>query len=163
MMRQKQIKFVVGSTLIVLAIGFLIGSSIDSTSKYFMTVEELDSQGASNYFGTGLKVKGNIVPGSIKRDPKNFLDVAFSIQENKSLLPVKYNGVTPDMFGDGREVVVEGTLDTSGTFHANTVLTSCPSKYEAEKEQGKTHPGGTLPNYDMEQKQELSPASLPKA
>ena len=45
------------------------------------------------------------------------------------------------MFADGREVVVEGTLGEDGVFHANTLLTSCPSKYEAEKEAGKMHPG----------------------
>ena len=38
-------------------------------------------------------------------------------------------------------MVVEGTLAKDGVFHASTLLTSCPSKYEAEKEAGKTHPG----------------------
>jgi cytochrome c-type biogenesis protein CcmE len=45
------------------------------------------------------------------------------------------------MFKDGQEVVVEGTLAQDGVFHANTLLTSCPSKYEAEREAGKSHPG----------------------
>jgi len=61
-------------------------------------------------------------------------------------LNVVYQGVTPDMFQDGGEVVVEGALDEQGVFHANTLLTSCPSKYEAEKEAGGMHPG-TLPGY----------------
>ncbi len=56
-------------------------------------------------------------------------------------MKVTYQGVTPDMFAEGREVVVEGTLGKDGVFHANTLLTSCPSKYEAEKEAGKMHPG----------------------
>lgn len=139
-MQNKKIKFAIGSFLIVGAIGFLITSSISSTSKFYFTVDELV---ASNQVspGTGLKVKGNVVQGSIARNPEDYLDVAFSIEFKNAKLPVRYNGVTPDMFKDGNEVVVEGTMDRQGVFHANTLMTSCPSKYEAEKEAGKSHPG----------------------
>ena len=139
-MKHKKIKFVVGSVLIVLAVAYLITTSISTTSKFFLTVDELTMAG-TQYHGAGLKVKGKVVNGSISRDPKNHLDVSFRIEENKATLPVSYKGVTPDMFEDGREVVVEGTLGRDGVFHANTLMTSCPSKYEAEKEAGKTHPG----------------------
>ena len=139
-MKQKKVRFLVGSLLIVGAIGYLITMGISNTSQYFFTVDELLRQKVS-YAGAGLKVKGNVVDGSIKRDPNDYLDVKFLIEENKSSLKVTYKGVTPDMFADGREVVVEGTLGRDGVFHANTLLTSCPSKYEAEKEAGKMHPG----------------------
>lgn len=152
---QKKAKFIIGSVLIVGAIAYLIASGISNTSQYFFTVEELMAQDAS-FEGAGLKVKGNVVNGSIQRDPNDFLKVNFAIEENKSNLQVVYTGVTPDMFTDGREVVVEGTLAKDGVFHANTLLTSCPSKYEAEKEAGKEHPGG-LPMYE-----ETKPAPKPQ-
>jgi cytochrome c-type biogenesis protein CcmE len=136
-MKSKQIKFVIGSVLIVLAVGY---TSISTTSKFFLTVDEL-TVAAAQYHGAGIKVKGKVVNGSINRNPDNTLDVSFRIEENKATLPVTYKGITPDMFEDGREVVVEGTLGRDGVFHANTLMTSCPSKYEAEKEAGKTHPG----------------------
>jgi cytochrome c-type biogenesis protein CcmE len=139
-MKHKQIKFVIGSVLIVLAVGYLITTSITTTSKFFLTVDEL-TVAAAQYHGAGIKVKGTVVNGSISRNPNDTLDVSFRIEENKATLPVTYKGVTPDMFEDGREVVVEGTLGRDGVFHANTLMTSCPSKYEAEKEAGKTHPG----------------------
>ena len=135
----KKIKFIVGSVLIVSAVAYLITTGISSTSKFFFTVDELASQSQS-YHGKGLKVKGNVVMGSIVRNPNDKFDVAFSIEEKKSVLPVVYKGITPDMFKDGGEVVVEGILMKDGVFHANTLLTSCPSKYEAEKEAGKVHP-----------------------
>ena len=139
-MKHKKVRFLVGSLLIVGAIGYLITMGISNTSQYFFTVDELLSQKVS-YTGSGLKVKGNVVNGSIQRDPNDYLNVMFSIEEKKFSLKVAYQGVTPDMFADGREVVVEGTLGEDGVFHANTLLTSCPSKYEAEKEAGKMHPG----------------------
>jgi cytochrome c-type biogenesis protein CcmE len=135
----KKNKFIVGSILIVSAVAYLITTGISSTSKFFFTVDELAQQSQS-YHGKGLKIKGNVVMGSIVRNPNDKLDVAFSIEEKTSVLPVVYKGITPDMFKDGGEVVVEGTLMKDGTFHANTLLTSCPSKYEAEKEAGKVHP-----------------------
>ncbi len=158
-MKHKQIKFAIGSVCIVLALGYLITTGITTTSKFFFTVDELEAAG-TQYHGEGLKVKGTVVNGSINRNPDNHLDVSFKIEEKKSTLPVVYKGITPDMFEGGREVVVEGTLGKDGVFHANTLLTSCPSKYEAEKEAGKTHPGGTP--YDGNKQPALeSPKILP--
>ena len=152
-MKQKKIKFALGSALIVGAIGYLIATGINSTSTYFFTVSELMDQKVS-FHGTGLKVKGNVVAGSIERDSNDYLNVHFSIEEKNSNLNVVYQGVTPDMFQDGGEVVVEGALDKQGIFHANTLLTSCPSKYEAEKEAGGMHPE-TLPDYQPKLKPKL--------
>jgi len=159
-MRHKNVKFAVGSLLIVLAIGYLISTSISTTSKFFMTVDEL-AAASNDYRGAGLKVKGKVVNGSINRDPDNYLDVSFKIEEKNAVLPVVFKGVTPDMFEDGREVVVEGTYGRDGVFHANTLLTSCPSKYEAEKEAGKTHPGD-IPMTQEKQPALESPNILPK-
>ncbi|MCS5621955.1 MAG: cytochrome c maturation protein CcmE, partial [Nitrospinaceae bacterium] len=115
-----------------------------------------------SFTGAGLKVKGNVVNGSIQRDPNDYLNVKFLIEEKDASLKVAYQGVTPDMFIDGGEVVVEGTLGKDGVFHANTLLTSCPSKYEAEKEAGKMHPG-TFPEADKYREPGLNKAeALPK-
>ena len=160
-MERKKMKFALGSLLIVGSIGYLITTGINSTSTYFFTVSELMDQKVS-FHGTGLKVKGNVVAGSIERDPKDYLNVQFAIEEKNSNLNVVYQGVTPDMFQDGGEVVVEGALDKNGVFHANTLLTSCPSKYEAEKEAGKMHPG-TLPSYNSKAEPNIKKInSLPK-
>ena len=156
----KKIKFIVGSVLIVLAIGYLISAGVSNTSKYFLTVDELSAQGAS-FYGTGVKVKGKVVAGSIERNPGNYLDVAFKIEEKNSNIKVVYKGVTPDMFADGRDVVVEGVLAKDGVFHANTLLTSCPSKYEPGKEPGKNP--GSMPDYGSDKKPDFKKSdSLPK-
>lgn len=160
-MNQKKTKFIVGSVLIVAAIGYLITTGINSTSKYFFTVDELMSQKVS-YAGAGLKVKGNVVNGSIVRDTENYLKINFAIEDKGSNLNVIYEGIIPDMFKDGQEVVVEGTLAQDGVFHANTLLTSCPSKYEAEREAGKSHPGN-IPYPDTKKDEgSKSTESLPK-
>jgi cytochrome c-type biogenesis protein CcmE len=45
-------------------------------------------------------------------------------------LTVNYRGSIPDQFAVGRNVVVEGCLDKSGTFQADVLMTKCASKYE---------------------------------
>ena len=61
-MKQKKVRFLVGSLLIVGAIGYLITMGISNTSQYFFTVDELLSQ-KTPYTGAGLKIKGNVVNG----------------------------------------------------------------------------------------------------
>jgi cytochrome c-type biogenesis protein CcmE len=48
-------------------------------------------------------------------------------------IDVYFVGVVPDMFKreGGSDVIVEGKY-RDGTLYAQTVLTQCPSKYEAE-------------------------------
>ena len=57
--------------------------------------------------------------------------LAASAGTASTTLTVRYNGILPDMFAEGRDVIVEGTVQ-DGVFHASTLLTTCPSKYEAE-------------------------------
>lgn len=45
-------------------------------------------------------------------------------------IPVSYDGVKPDMFTVGRDVIIDGNL-VDGKLVAVKLLTQCPSKYEA--------------------------------
>jgi len=47
-------------------------------------------------------------------------------------VPVAFRGILPDMFSEGREVVVEGHYG-QGALAAKQIMTSCPSKYEPQK------------------------------
>ena len=44
--------------------------------------------------------------------------------------PVVYRGIAPDTFTDGVDVVVEGRMQSDGTFQATTLLAKCASRYE---------------------------------
>ena len=44
-------------------------------------------------------------------------------------VPVVYNGLRPDMFAVGRDVIIEGEYN-AGVLQAASLLTQCPSKYE---------------------------------
>jgi cytochrome c-type biogenesis protein CcmE len=131
-MNKAQKKFFVGASLLVFAIGFLIYSGVKASGTYYYTVSEVLSMDPRAK-KVGLRLEGKVIPGSIVKDAEN-LKLNFSItdESNKSMT-VLWKGVVPDMFQDDIDVVVEGSVDESGKFIANKLLTSCPSKYEAAK------------------------------
>jgi len=54
-------------------------------------------------------------------------------KEGASELKVHYEGAIPDVFTEGREVVVEGPRRADGVLAATEVTAKCPSKYEEGK------------------------------
>ncbi len=147
-MNRKQ-KFALGSFVIVAAVATLIYTAARETSAYFLTMDEYAAM-AHAHEGKQLRLAGRVTDGSVKWNPRT-LDLAFEIQSipprpgtdeaetvaaiepasAPSKLVVEYNGILPDMFAEGRDVIVEGQV-ANQVFMADTLLTTCPSKYEAD-------------------------------
>lgn len=113
----------------LMAVGYLVSTSLQNNAVYYLTVGELQSAGPQ-FEGQPVRVAGNVVPGSIVHEPGSFT-VRFDIADGSGRLPVSYKGVVPDIFGPNIEVVVEGKYDHPGTFAAATLLAKCPSKFES--------------------------------
>ena len=62
------------------------------------------------------------------------LRFAIRDRDGTESLPVSYQGVVPDPFREGREVIVSGRLE-GGTFVAerDSLVTKCPSKFTKEE------------------------------
>ncbi len=124
-------KFLIGGIIVFVAIGSLAFASLQNSTSFFLTVSELKQQESSLY-EKALKVKGEVVPGSIQ-DNTNELTLLFTITEGgQNLEVIFYRGSVPDNFEAGREVIVEGKINTDGVFEAHTIMAQCPSKYEPE-------------------------------
>ena len=64
--------------------------------------------------------------------PQNGLGADFTLKDldhPEKMIRVTYRGVLPDTFEKGSEVILEGRMD-GPVFHAKTLMTKCPSKYE---------------------------------
>jgi cytochrome c-type biogenesis protein CcmE len=139
-MKRKQLKFIAGSIVIILTLAYLAYSGFREGNAYYQTVSELYAS-QDQAFSRHLKVAGDVVPDSIRRDGKviNFL---ISQQDEKTkqvqTLPVKYVGTDapPDTFVDRAQAVVEGQLGRDGIFVANKMQAKCASKYEKEAAAG---------------------------
>jgi len=130
-------KFVIGAGLLVASIGYLMVAGLQTSSTYYFTLAEFLPR-QHELAGQGVRVAGRVTAGSLRKQTSaKGTDMQFAIGdfagENRvpveGTVPVSYNGVVPDMFGEGRDVIIEGKL-VDGTLHAQTIMTSCPSKYE---------------------------------
>ncbi len=115
--------------VVMVAVGYLVTTSLQNNSVYYMTVGELRSA-APALQGQPIRLAGNVVPGTIQRDQAAFT-VQFDIADPSGRLPVTYRGVVPDIFGPNIEVVVEGRYREGEAFSAATLLAKCPSKFES--------------------------------
>ncbi|MDO8567524.1 MAG: cytochrome c maturation protein CcmE [Dehalococcoidales bacterium] len=125
----KRRKFVIAVIIVVLALGYLGYKGFAASATYYYTVSEFIGQQGS--FGDkNVRVSGTVADGTIEKQGSN---LKFTITEGQKALTVVYKGVVPDSFKAGGEAVVEGKLNSAGTFEAKTLLAKCPSKYEPEK------------------------------
>jgi cytochrome c-type biogenesis protein CcmE len=120
-------KLIILAAVIVAAIGYLIFTAVQTSAVYYLTVGELLAAGPTVH-GQPVRVAGNVVPGSIQREPTSLV-VQFEAEDASGRIPVTYRGVLPDIFGDSVEVVVEGKYQ-DGTFTAATLFAKCPSRFE---------------------------------
>jgi cytochrome c-type biogenesis protein CcmE len=125
-------KFVIAIALIASAVGVLVYTAVDQTKMYMLTVSEFLGARAA-YSGTTVRIAGRVRPGTMRWEADS-RDLRFILDDitTEGSLDVHYNGLLPDMFAEGRDVIVEGPSILDDTFVATAVLTSCPSKYEPE-------------------------------
>ena len=129
-------KFGVGACLLVAAIGYLMYAGLQQSSTYYFTIEEFLPR-KHELINQGVRVAGRVAPGSlIKKTSAKGTEMTFAIGDFKGpgedvgeTVTVAYTGIVPDMFAEGRDVIIEGRY-ADGTLRAQQIMTSCPSKYE---------------------------------
>jgi cytochrome c-type biogenesis protein CcmE len=91
----------------------------------------------------------------VKRVPDG-LGVTFIVTDRAKSIPVRYAGILPDLFKEGRGVVAQGHLGDDGGFVATEVLAKHDENYmppeaaEALKRAG--HPVGAPEQFKQVQK-----------
>ncbi|MBI2955572.1 MAG: cytochrome c maturation protein CcmE [Chloroflexi bacterium] len=130
----KRKKFFIGGAIVLLAIAYLMYSSIQDATLYYLTPTELVNQTATSSATTldrGVRLGGRAVEGSIKFDSSTRI-LSFKVGDDNAEIPVVYKGIIPDTFEEGVDVIVEGKYTPQGVFEASTLLAKCPSKYVPE-------------------------------
>ena len=129
MLRKK--RFYIGGAIVLTAIAYLSYAGFAGGATYYYTVGELFEMGTSTG-GENIRVSGEVAPGSVQQEAAG-RTLGFTITDGEENLPVVYQGVVPDAFTVGGEVVVEGHLGPDGVFQASTLLAKCPSRYVPAK------------------------------
>jgi len=122
-------RFIIGGLIICLAMFFLGYIAFMSGATYYYEVDELLDQGGS-IIGQTVRVSGKVAP-DVEQEVEG-LTLRFTITDNTGVdasLPVIYQGVVPDTFKVGNQVVIEGKYTAIGIFEAKTIITKCSSRY----------------------------------
>lgn len=130
-MNSKNFRVAISFAVVAVVLVWLVFTGFNENMQYYVSIEAVKSIGESAY-SKGLRVKGNLVPGSLVKSP-NSLDVSFVIEEGGQELEVHYSKELPDTFKDGAEVLVEGRYTRDGYFDARVLMAKCPSKYEGSE------------------------------
>lgn len=120
-------RFLIGGLIICLAVVFLGYMAFMSGVTYYYEVGELLDQ-ASPASSQTVRVSGQVAP-DVEREG---LELRFTIIDNTgrdASLLVVYQGVVPDTFKVGNQVVIEGKYTAGGIFEAEAILTKCSSRY----------------------------------
>ena len=146
-------KFILGGVLILAAVVYLIASSTQASAEYFMTVDEVNAEGASAV-GKSLRLAGAVLGDTIQYDADTLtltFEVAHVSGDNAEIeaqgglaevlyqavndptrqrMTIVYVGPKPDLLRGEAEAIMTGKLGEDGIFYADELLLKCPTKYE---------------------------------
>jgi len=148
-----RLKFLIGGGLILAAIIYLIVTSTQANSQYFMTIQELQSK-SNTMVGQDVRISGAIIGSTIKYDPQTMI-LSFSVANvpgdnhtidaegglaaalhaavvdpNRPRLQVIYKGARPDLLQNEAQAIMTGELGSDGVFTASDLLLKCPTRYQ---------------------------------
>ncbi len=124
------VKIVLAVVLLAVAAGFGVTSFRKTMTPYISFAEARNASGMVQV--NGVLANKNYV---LKQDEQY---LKFDLKDSKGeVMNVEYRGVIPGNFDQAISIVAIGRYK-DGTFAADQLLVKCPSKYQAEAEQGKS-------------------------
>lgn len=117
----------IGGVITIAVLGTIFLQAPEPT----LTVDEL-LDNSSDHIGDEVAVRGEIMDGSIDE-----MNMTFILEGSEGTILIDYSnaGSISNGLGDNRTVYAEGTfIEINGEYvvEADTIKTSCPSKYEEE-------------------------------
>jgi cytochrome c-type biogenesis protein CcmE len=121
--RQKRLALALGGVAAVGAIAALVLNAFQSNLVFFYSPTQVAAQEAPK--GRTFRVGGLVQEGSVRREGTK---VNFVITDTAQTVRVRYEGILPDLFKEGKGVVAQGQLQ-GGEFVAREVLAKHDENY----------------------------------
>jgi len=122
--RTRRALFILGGLAGIGIAAALVLNALDSNVAFFFTPTQVESGQAPRE--RTFRVGGLVKQGSLKRDQ---MTVRFVITDTARDMTVKYTGILPDLFKEGKGAVCQGRLGTDGEFVATDVLAKHDENY----------------------------------
>jgi cytochrome c-type biogenesis protein CcmE len=142
--RHKRLALAGGALLSVSAIVALVLNAFQSNLVFFYSPSQVVANEAPE--SRTFRIGGLVEEGSVKRDG---VTVNFAVTDTAQTVRVRYDGILPDLFQEGKGVVAQGQLQ-GGTFVAREVLAKHDENYmppeaaEAIKRAGESRLANTV-------------------
>ena len=131
-------KFLLGGSLIAVAVILMIVTSMASTMQYFLTVTQLRDRGSA-MIDQSVRVSGAVIYDSTlyemrQGEPHLEFDIVDTEDQIGKQAPLRivYHGPKPDLLQPHAQAIVEGRSTPDGTFTADNVLLKSPTRYEEQ-------------------------------
>ncbi len=121
--RHKRFALAGGLLVAVAAIVALVLNAFQSNLVFFYSPTQIAAKEAPA--GRTFRVGGLVQPGSVKMDGTK---IQFIITDSAQTIAVRYEGILPDLFKEGKGVVAQGQLK-DGVFVAREVLAKHDENY----------------------------------
>jgi cytochrome c-type biogenesis protein CcmE len=122
--RGKRLSIILGVLVAVGAATALVLNAFQSNLVFFYSPTRVVAREAPTQ--RTFRIGGLVQAGSVKRDG---VDVSFMVTDTAQAIPVRYRGILPDLFKEGKGVVAQGQLGTDGVFVAREVLAKHDENY----------------------------------
>lgn len=129
-MTHVRIKLLIAGLVLIGSVSYLAVAGVKSGWVYYMHVDDFVQD--TSYQERRVRLFGLVGEENVEVQPA-MLTATFDLRGETNSLVVHYQGVVPDTFKPGGEVMVEGKLDDTGVFQADTLMTKCASKYQSEE------------------------------
>lgn len=117
--------------LVLFALAALIGAgllaafALSRQASYFYIPSDIAAHPPEP--GRAVRLGGMVQKGTLKTMPDG-VTIHFIVTDGKARVPVRFSGITPDLFVEGSGVVAEGRME-GGTFVADNLLAKHDEKY----------------------------------
>lgn len=108
------------------SVAALVGYAIGNMGDYFYSVSQVVNGEAPSE--RSIRAGGCVIPGSIVK-ASDKLETTFKISDGVANMTVTYDGILPDLFGEGEAAVVTGKLNDNNVLVATKVLAKHDETY----------------------------------
>lgn len=122
--RQKRFALIAAGVLVLAAAAAFVLNAFQSNLVFFFTpTQVLNGEAPKN---KTFRIGGMVKAGSLQR---NGTEVSFVVTDTAQEITVRYTGLLPDLFKEGKGVVAQGKLDDQGVMIAAEVLAKHDENY----------------------------------
>lgn len=137
--RHKRLLLILAGLVILGAVAALVLNAFRSNLVFFFSPTQVAAGEAPK--GKAFRIGGMVKEGSIRREADG-VTLSFVVTDTEQDIAVRYQGILPDLFKEGKGAVAQGKIGDDGIFVASEVLAKHDENYmppEAAQAVGEAH------------------------